>query len=175
MDTSLKRRAAQADVCLLLEGTFPYVRGGVSSWVNEMIRAYPQRTFGIIFIGGRKEDYAKPAYALPENVVHFEEHYLYEAAPAGAVCLVKPHTRYRLDGWIKTVGAERFARLELDGYEYTAANVLDRSTSLSVTGDSDWTHVEAVIDSGEQGYLLPHLVIYGAGTAWFDDIRLTEA
>ncbi|WP_321896256.1 GT4 family glycosyltransferase PelF [Paraburkholderia heleia] len=84
MDTSLERRAAQADVCLLLEGTFPYVRGGVSSWVNEMIRAYPQRTFGIVFIGGRKEDYGRPAYVLPENVVHFEEHYLYEAAPADA-------------------------------------------------------------------------------------------
>jgi hypothetical protein len=39
------RRAADADVCLLLEGTFPFVRGGVSSWVNEMIRAYPSTRF----------------------------------------------------------------------------------------------------------------------------------
>ena len=34
MKESLMRRAADADVCLLLEGTFPFVRGGVSSWVN---------------------------------------------------------------------------------------------------------------------------------------------
>lgn len=89
MNTTLNRRAQEADVCLLLEGTFPFVRGGVSSWVNDMIRAYPQRKFGIVFIGGRKEDYPKAAYALPDNVVHFEDHYLYEAAFADA----KPHHR----------------------------------------------------------------------------------
>ncbi|MBN7823322.1 DUF3492 domain-containing protein, partial [Bowmanella yangjiangensis] len=25
------------DICLLLEGTWPYVRGGVSSWINQLI------------------------------------------------------------------------------------------------------------------------------------------
>jgi hypothetical protein len=81
MKESLMRRAADADVCLLLEGTFPFVRGGVSSWVNEMLRAYPQTRFAIVFIGSREQDYHGAAYALPDNVVHFETHYLYEAAP----------------------------------------------------------------------------------------------
>ncbi|MEZ2309370.1 GT4 family glycosyltransferase PelF [Paraburkholderia sp. RCC_158] len=84
MKPSLLRRAAQADVCLLLEGTFPYVRGGVSSWVNEMIRSYPELQFSIVFVGSREDDYEGAAYALPDNVVHFEAHYLYEAAPADA-------------------------------------------------------------------------------------------
>jgi len=84
MNTSLKRHAAQADVCLLLEGTFPFVRGGVSSWVNDMIRAYPDTRFGIVFIGSRAQDYPKAVYPLPDNVVHFEAHYLYEDAPADA-------------------------------------------------------------------------------------------
>ncbi|WP_090685916.1 GT4 family glycosyltransferase PelF [Paraburkholderia phenazinium] len=82
MKESLMRRAADADVCLLLEGTFPFVRGGVSSWVNEMLRAYPEKRFAIVFIGSREEDYNGAAYALPDNVVHLETHYLYEAAPA---------------------------------------------------------------------------------------------
>jgi glycosyltransferase involved in cell wall biosynthesis len=80
MNPSLNRRAADADVCLLLEGTFPFVRGGVSSWVNEMLRAYPHTRFAVVFIGSREEDYRGAAYALPDNVVHFEAHYLYEAA-----------------------------------------------------------------------------------------------
>src|SRR5690606_14206749 len=29
------------DVCLLLEGTWPYVRGGVSSWINQLILGLP--------------------------------------------------------------------------------------------------------------------------------------
>lgn len=82
MKQSLMRRAADADVCLLLEGTFPFVRGGVSSWVNEMLRAYPEKRFAIVFIGSREQDYNGAAYALPDNVVHLEIHYLYEAAPA---------------------------------------------------------------------------------------------
>lgn len=84
MKPSIYRRAGSStgiDICLLLEGTFPYVRGGVSSWVNEMIRAYPQTRFAIAFIGSREDDYRGAAYALPDNVVHFEAHYLYGAVP----------------------------------------------------------------------------------------------
>jgi len=81
-NSSLIRRAADADVCLLLEGTFPYVRGGVSSWVNEMIRAYPATRFAIVFIGSSADDYTGAAYTLPDNVVHFEAHYLYGAVQA---------------------------------------------------------------------------------------------
>jgi len=78
-------RAGSADILLLLEGTFPYVSGGVSSWVNQMIRAFPQYTFALCFLGSRPEDYQKMAYALPENVVHLETHYLYEFPPPPAI------------------------------------------------------------------------------------------
>ncbi|MEW5904205.1 MAG: GT4 family glycosyltransferase PelF [Pseudomonadota bacterium] len=76
-------RAESADIGLLLEGTFPYVSGGVSSWVNQIIRGFPEYTFAIVFIGSQPEDYGKPKYALPDNVVHLETHYLYNkmAAP----------------------------------------------------------------------------------------------
>ena len=71
-------RAEEADVALLLEGTFPYVSGGVSSWINQIIRAYPQTRFAIVFLGSRRSDYSGFKYELPANVVHFEEHYLYD-------------------------------------------------------------------------------------------------
>ena len=70
-------RARTADIGLLLEGTFPYVAGGVSSWVNQIIRGFPELTFALVFIGSREEDYGEPKYALPANVVHLETHYLY--------------------------------------------------------------------------------------------------
>ncbi|WDD92527.1 GT4 family glycosyltransferase PelF [Burkholderia sp. FERM BP-3421] len=80
-------RAASADVLLLLEGTFPYVSGGVSSWVNQIIRAFPELRFALCFLGSREQDYAGMQYALPDNVVHLETHYLYDFAPPP---LVKP-------------------------------------------------------------------------------------
>ncbi|EKE16994.1 MAG: hypothetical protein ACD_10C00683G0001, partial [uncultured bacterium] len=70
--------ASEADIALLLEGTFPYVSGGVSSWVNQMIRAYPEYRFAIVFLGSRREDYTTFKYELPSNVVHFEEYFLYD-------------------------------------------------------------------------------------------------
>lgn len=71
--------AADADIALLLEGTFPYVSGGVSSWVNQILQAYPEHRFAIVFLGSRREDYGDFRYALPPNVVHFEQHYLFDA------------------------------------------------------------------------------------------------
>ena len=79
------RRAEQGvDVALLLEGTFPYVSGGVSSWVNQIIRAHPDLRFAVVFIGSRRSDYGDMRYALPDNVVHLEAHYLHDDLGGGA-------------------------------------------------------------------------------------------
>lgn len=67
-----------ADVGLLLEGTFPYVAGGVSSWVNQIIRGFPDLTFAICFLGSRREDYGERKFTLPDNVTHISEYYLYD-------------------------------------------------------------------------------------------------
>ncbi len=65
-----------ANICLLLEGTYPYVRGGVSSWVRQLIEGMPELNFSIVFLGGSASEYDKPAYDIPANVVHIENHYL---------------------------------------------------------------------------------------------------
>ena len=85
------------DIALLLEGTFTYVSGGVSSWINQIIRAFPDLRFSIVFLGSRREDYGAQKYPLPDNVVHFEEHFLYDlpakteptARPGNAECFAK--------------------------------------------------------------------------------------
>lgn len=65
-----------ADIALLLEGTYPYVRGGVSSWVHQIISGLPEYRFAIIFIGGEPKLYGEAQYKFPANVSHFETHYL---------------------------------------------------------------------------------------------------
>lgn len=68
----------RVDIMLLLEGTFPYVSGGVSSWVNQIIRGFPQFRFGAVFIGSSRADYSAMKYELPENLVHLETWYLHD-------------------------------------------------------------------------------------------------
>lgn len=70
--------ADSVDVLLLLEGTFPFVAGGVSSWVNQIIRGFPEIRFGAIFLGSRPQDYGDMRYALPDNLVHLQTAYLFE-------------------------------------------------------------------------------------------------
>jgi polysaccharide biosynthesis protein PelF len=70
--------ADHVDVLLILEGTFPWVAGGVSSWVNQIIRGFPELRFGAIFIGSRAEDYGPMRYALPDNLVHLQTLYLFD-------------------------------------------------------------------------------------------------
>lgn len=37
-----------ADVCLLLEGTYPFVSGGVSSWVHQLLLAHADLSFNLV-------------------------------------------------------------------------------------------------------------------------------
>ena len=71
-------RSDRVDVCFLLEGTYPYIRGGVSSWVHQMLTEAPGLTFGIFFIGSQREEAAEFAYELPGNVKAVEEVFLYD-------------------------------------------------------------------------------------------------
>ena len=99
-------KAASVDIMLLLEGTFPYVSGGVSSWVSQLMQGLPEYRFGIVFLGSRPEDYGDVKYAFPENLVHLETHYLFapgdtpppktpRRTPGTAACLRDLHTTLR--------------------------------------------------------------------------------
>ena len=70
--------SSEADICLLLEGTYPFTGGGVSHWVSELIRVLPQYSFAVIFLGTSEEDYSGFHGRLFENVVHLEAHYLFD-------------------------------------------------------------------------------------------------
>jgi glycosyltransferase involved in cell wall biosynthesis len=67
----------EADVCLVLEGTYPYVPGGVSSWVHELVRSLPDEQFSLLHIGPRRDAYGPPRYELPPNILGMIEHYLH--------------------------------------------------------------------------------------------------
>ena len=73
----------QADICLLLEGTWPYVRGGVSSWIHQMLLGLPELRFSILFIGGQRSNYSKMHYDMPSNVVHYDEVFIAESWQQG--------------------------------------------------------------------------------------------
>src|ERR1700733_3057675 len=68
----------EADITLVLEGTYPFVIGGVSNWLEQLLKNLSQYRFAIIFLGGKQSNYDHFRYTLPRNVVHLEAHYLFD-------------------------------------------------------------------------------------------------
>ena len=66
-----------ADVCLILEGTYPYVSGGVSTWTHDLILNQPDKTFHIVAMLAPGSD-PKQAYEMPKNVTGITRVFLQE-------------------------------------------------------------------------------------------------
>ena len=45
---------SDADVCLVLEGAYPFVAGGVSSWTHDLIRAHAHLRFHIVALAANE-------------------------------------------------------------------------------------------------------------------------
>ena len=69
-------------VCLIVEGAYPYVMGGVSVWVQQLIANLPEIEFLIWTVVPDKGQHHK--FKLPPNVVDFVEIRLSEKLKAGA-------------------------------------------------------------------------------------------
>ncbi len=66
-------------ICVILEGCYPYVTGGVSTWIHQYMKAMPQHEFVIWAIGADAKQQGQYKYELPENVVEIREIFLDEA------------------------------------------------------------------------------------------------
>lgn len=63
-------------ICLVLEGSYPYVHGGVSTWMHQYITEMKEHEFIIWVIGANEEQKGKFVYEFPENVVEVHEVFL---------------------------------------------------------------------------------------------------
>jgi polysaccharide biosynthesis protein PelF len=63
-------------ICMIAEGSYPYVTGGVSSWINSIIKEMPDAQFIIYAIAAEQKSKNKFKYVLPENVIEVKEVFL---------------------------------------------------------------------------------------------------
>ena len=62
----------EADICLILEGAYPFVAGGVSSWVHDLIKSQPQFSFHVVALSADNSQ-KQLRFELPPNVIHMTE------------------------------------------------------------------------------------------------------
>lgn len=63
-------------ICIVAEGCYPYVVGGVSSWIHSMIKSFPDHEFIVMAIVANRSFRGKFAYELPDNLTEVYELYL---------------------------------------------------------------------------------------------------
>jgi hypothetical protein len=155
-----------------------------------------------------KGDYSlksRPSYWYKEYFLKNEEIFVWDntCAKSGDKCLkinntipndnrwvqvlsLKPQTKYKLSGWIKTENvqyliAEKGYSEKKFGGAYLCVEYLDGrlENSKMISGTQDWTHVELSFKTGDQErvYLQARLGTNGGlakGKAWFDDMNLKK-
>ncbi|MBV9080974.1 MAG: GT4 family glycosyltransferase PelF [Elusimicrobia bacterium] len=74
--------APRKRICLVLEGTYPYVKGGVSVWAHELIAGSPENDYVILALTDRPRGPKDLQFDLPKNVVEVVTINLNEPRPA---------------------------------------------------------------------------------------------
>lgn len=69
-------------VCLVLEGSYPYVTGGVSSWMHQLIRSIPGVDFVLLTLSPKPDQDIN--YELPPNVVDHVDIVISESSKSSA-------------------------------------------------------------------------------------------
>jgi len=92
---------------------------------------------------------------------------------AGADVTVKPNTRYRLGGWVRTEDMRN------RGGRGAMLNVhMSDGVTEAISGTTDWTELSTEFSTGNQTRILVHCLFGGyggsTGTAYFDDLYLYE-
>lgn len=72
------------DVVIFCEGTYPYIAGGVSSWIHALVTAMPSLTFGLVFLAPSRSWKREFRYKLPPNVREFVEVSIYDVRLCGS-------------------------------------------------------------------------------------------
>ena len=65
-------------ICLMLEGSYPHVTGGVSTWAHMLIKNMPEHQFTVFSIGAEEKYRGAFKYELPPNVTSVKEMFLDE-------------------------------------------------------------------------------------------------
>jgi alpha-N-arabinofuranosidase len=86
---------------------------------------------------------------------------------------VRPYSKYRLSGWVRTENVTAAGNGEGAGFR---GGRIDLPESRGFTGTNDWTYVVVEFDTGgEDSFMLECVLGLGSrakGRAWFDEIRL---
>lgn len=80
-------------ICIITEGSYPYVLGGVSSWINTILKSFSEHEFIIYSISADSSKKGQYKYQIPDNVTEIVDVFLDKIDLSSA----KSGKKYRLN------------------------------------------------------------------------------
>ncbi len=103
------QKECKMKICIVAEGCYPYVVGGVSSWIHSMIKSFPDHEFIVMAIVANRSFRGKFAYELPDNLTEVYELYLED------------------NDWVREGEGKRQKRLTKEEYEALKSLLLNQN------------------------------------------------
>lgn len=72
-----------SDICIITEGTYPYVMGGVSTWIAQLIDSMPDLKFTVLNISPSRQSKREVRYQLPRNLVGLHDSFIFDSVLDG--------------------------------------------------------------------------------------------
>lgn len=63
-------------ICIIAEGSYPYISGGVSTWIHRLVQEMPEHEFEILSLMPDPEEYSAYKYDPPPMIKNITTHYL---------------------------------------------------------------------------------------------------
>ncbi len=151
----------KADVCLILEGSYPYVTGGISSWTEELIKEQSHLSFHLCVIV-TADAALDMKYTLPGNVIGVTVIRLNELAPGAA--LAKPHAQRLHQSLREPLAAfMRGDDFTLDGLRHIIAVLREAGRPLGsfalFENEAAWEQITALYEADFSGSSFIHFFL----------------
>jgi glycosyltransferase involved in cell wall biosynthesis len=111
----------ESDVCIIVEGCYPYISGGVSAWIDWLMKSQPGTSFSVVALWPRPMT-MQSRYAPPPNMIGLDHLYLQQFGS-------HPTTRGKPPAGIERLGVS-LTRLMTGGGAAALAGVMEELANL---------------------------------------------
>ncbi|MCC8049853.1 MAG: GT4 family glycosyltransferase PelF [Clostridiales bacterium] len=115
--TETTREVSVTKICIVAEGCYPYVVGGVSRWVHSLIQSLPNHEFIVLAVVANRSVGNQFAYTMPENVTEVHAVYLED------------------QDWSGKSGKRHTKRLKRNEYQALRSLILNQATDWDTLFD----------------------------------------